>query len=61
MHHTMAHRLWTGIQDSTKGWTIAVEQTVAGLQGLLQPEGHIDDWQWAWDEIADTHLEGARG
>ena len=57
-HHTMAHRLWTGIQDHTKGWTIVVEQTVAGLQGLPQPEGHIDDWQRAWDEIADIHLEG---
>ena len=57
-HHTMAHRLWTGIQNSTKGWTIAIEQTVAGLQGLPQPENRIDDWQRAWDEVADTHLEG---
>ena len=31
---------------------------MAGLQGLPQPEGHIDDWQLAWDEIADIHLEG---
>jgi hypothetical protein len=57
-HHNMAHRLWKGIQDSTRGWTIAIEQTVAGLQGLPQPEDRIDDWQRAWDEVADVHLEG---
>ena len=57
-HHTMAHRLWTGILNFTKGWTIAIEQTVAGLQGLPQPENRIDDWQRAWDEVADSHLEG---
>ncbi len=39
-------------------WTIAVEQTVAGLQGLSQPEDRTDDWQRAVDEIADIHLEG---
>ncbi len=56
VHHTMAHRLCTVIQDSKKWWTIAVGvswtvlgQTVAGLQGLLPLEDHIDDWQLAWD------------
>jgi hypothetical protein len=34
----MAQRLWKGIKDSTKGWTIATEQTVAELQGLPQLE-----------------------
>ena len=58
MHHNMAHRLWEGIQASTNGWVIAVEQTVAGLQGLPQPEARLDEWQRAWDEVADAHLEG---
>jgi hypothetical protein len=31
---------------------------IVELQGLPQPEGHIDDWQRAWDEIANIHLEG---
>jgi hypothetical protein len=57
-HHNMAHRLWKGIQASTKGWVIAIEQTVAGLQGLPQPEARLDEWQRAWDEVADVHLEG---
>ncbi len=34
-HHNMAHRLWKGIQASTEGWVIAIEQTVEGLLGLL--------------------------
>jgi hypothetical protein len=34
----MAHLLWNGIEDSTKGGTIVTEQTVAGLQGLPRPE-----------------------
>jgi ribonuclease HI len=57
-HHNMAHRLWKGIEDATRGWTIAIEQTVAGLQGLPQPEDRIEDWQRAWDEVTDMHLEG---
>jgi ribonuclease HI len=57
-HHNMAHRLWDGIQASTNGWVIAVEQTVAGLQGLPQTEARLDEWQRAWDEVADAHLEG---
>ncbi len=43
---------------STKGWVIAIEQTVAGLQGLPQPKNQLDEWQRAWDEVADGHLEG---
>jgi hypothetical protein len=54
----MAQRLWKGIKDSTTGWTIVTEQTVAGLQGLPQPEEQIDAWQRAWDEVDDMHLEG---
>jgi ribonuclease HI len=57
-HHNMAHRLWAGIQASTKGWVIAIEQTVAGLLGLPQPEARLDEWQRAWDEVTDVHLEG---
>jgi ribonuclease HI len=57
-HHNMAQRLWKGIKDSTTGWTIVTEQTVAGLQGLPQPEEQIDAWQRAWDEVDDMHLEG---
>jgi hypothetical protein len=37
------------------------EQTVAGLQGLPQPEEWIDDWQRALDVMTDVHLEGGRG
>jgi hypothetical protein len=54
----MAQRLWKGIKDSTRGWTIVTEQTVAGFQGLQQLEEQIDAWQWAWDEVDDLHLEG---
>ena len=57
-HHNLAHRLWKGIEDATSGWFLAIEQTVAGLQGLPQPADLIDDWQRAWDEISDIHLEG---
>ena len=57
-HHNMAHRLWRGITDSTRGWTMAIEQTVAGLQGLPQPADQIEEWQRAWDEVTDMHLEG---
>ncbi len=32
------------------------QQTVAGLQGLLQPEEQVDAWQRAWDEV-NVHLE----
>ncbi len=35
-----------------------MEQTVAGLQGLPQPAERIGDWQRAWDEMTDIHLEG---
>jgi hypothetical protein len=49
--------LWKGIEDSTNGWIIITEQTVAGLQGLLQPEDQIYEWQRAWDEVTDLHLE----
>ncbi len=56
-HHNMAHLLWRGIEASTRGWTIAIEQTVAGNQGLQQPEDQIDAWQRAWDEVTDTTLE----
>jgi hypothetical protein len=54
----MAWRLWKGIKDSTKGWTIVTEQTVAGLQGLQRLEEQIDAWQLAQDEVDDLHLEG---
>ena len=57
-HHNMAQRLWKGIESSTKGWTFAIEMTVAGLQGLPQPEDRIAEWQRAWDEMTDLHLEG---
>jgi hypothetical protein len=54
----MAQRLWKGITDFTNGWIIIAEQTVAGLQGLPQPEDRIAEWQSAWDEMTDLHLEG---
>ena len=57
-HHNLEHRLWKGIEDATSGWTLAIEQTVAGLQGLPQPADLLDDWQRAWDEVADEDLEG---
>jgi hypothetical protein len=31
---------------------------VAGLLGLPQPEARLDEWQRAWDEVTDVHLEG---
>ncbi len=34
------------------------EQTVAGLLGLPQPEDRLGEWQRAWAEIEDMHLEG---
>ena len=37
--------MWKGITDFTKGWIIITEQTVAGLQGLPQPEDRIAEWQ----------------
>ncbi len=55
--HNMAQLLWKGIEDAAKQWTIVTEQTVAGLQGLPQPEERIDAWQQAWDEVDDLHLE----
>ncbi len=54
----MAQRLWNGIKDCTRGWTIVTEQTVARLQGLKQPEEQIDAWQRAWNEVDGLHLEG---
>ncbi len=57
-HHKIAKRLWQGIRAAAEGWVITTEQTVAGLQGLPQPAERIDDWQRAWDEMADVHLEG---
>ncbi len=54
----MAQGLWKGIEDSTNGWIIVTEQTVAGHQGLQQPEELIDAWQLAWDEVTDELLEG---
>ncbi len=56
-HWRTCSRLWKGIEDSTQGWTICVEQTVEGLQGLPQPEDQIDSIV-AWDEVTDMHLEG---
>jgi hypothetical protein len=59
-HYSMTQMLWKGTKDSTRGWTIVTEQTVAGLQGpgLPQQEEQIDAWQRAWDEVDDMHLEG---
>jgi hypothetical protein len=59
-HHNMAHWLWKGIADSTKGWIITTKQTVVGLPGLQQPEDQIqvDARQWAWDEVTNVLLEG---
>ncbi len=37
-HHNIAQRLWKGIKDASKGWTIVTEKTVEGLLGLPQPE-----------------------
>jgi hypothetical protein len=37
---------------------MAIEQTVAGLQGLPQPADQIEEWQRAWDEVTEMHLEG---
>jgi hypothetical protein len=53
----MAQRLWKGIKDSTRVWAIFTEQTVAGIQGLLQQEEQNDSWQLVWDEVDDLHLE----
>jgi hypothetical protein len=57
-HDNLAKRLWNGIKPASKRWTIALEQTVAELQGLPQPEEIIAVRQRAWDEIADVHLDG---
>jgi len=57
-HHNLAQRLWKGIRDASKGWIITTEQTVAGLQGLPQPEELIPEWQRAWDELTDLKLGG---
>ncbi len=57
-HHNLAQRLWKGIRDASKGWIITTEQTVAGLQGLQQPEELIPEWQCAWDELTDLKLDG---
>jgi hypothetical protein len=38
--------------------TIVTEQTVEGLLGLPQPEDRMSEWQRAWDEMEDMHLEG---
>jgi serine/threonine protein phosphatase 1 len=53
----MAQLLWKGIEDSTNGWIIVTEQTVAGLQGLQQSEEQIDAWQLAWDKVSPEHVE----
>jgi hypothetical protein len=57
-HHNIAQRLWKGIKDVSRGWTIVTEQTVEGLLGLPQPEDGMSEWQRAWDEMEDMHLEG---
>ncbi len=57
-YHNIANRLWQSIRAAAKGWVITTEQTVAGLQGLPQPAERRDDWQLAWDEMTDVHLEG---
>ena len=44
--------------SANKGWVITTEQTVEGLLGLPQPEEKIHEWQRAWDELTDFHLEG---
>ncbi len=56
-HHNLVQPLWKGIEDSTNGWIIITEQMVAGLQGLQQPKDQIYEWQRAWDEVTDLHLE----
>jgi hypothetical protein len=61
--HKLAQRLWKDIRDvskltASKGQIITVNQTVAWLQGLQEPEELIDDCQQAWDEIADMQLDG---
>jgi hypothetical protein len=57
-HHNIAQRLWKGIKEASRGWTIVTEQTVAGLLGLPQPEDQMGEWQLAWDEMDNWHLEG---
>jgi hypothetical protein len=42
-HLKMAQRLWKGIRDATKGWTMVTEQTVEGLLGLL---AHSQRTRW---------------
>ncbi len=59
-HHNMPQRPWKGIEDSTNGWIIVKEQTVAGLQGLPQPEEQIDTWQRACDKVTDELLKVRR-
>ncbi len=57
-HHNIAQRLWKGIQDASKLWTIVTKQTVVGLLGLPQPDDQTGEWQQAgelgWDEIMWT-------
>ncbi len=43
-HHNMAQLLWKGFEKSINWWIIVTEQTVAGLQGLPQPEEQINAW-----------------
>ncbi len=57
-HHILVQRLWKGIRDASKGWIITTEKTVAGLQGLPQPDEFIPEWQRAWDELTDLKLNG---
>jgi hypothetical protein len=57
-HHNIVQGLWKGINTATKGWTFTAEQTVAGLQGLPQPEEIITEWQCAWGVLTDLQLDG---
>ncbi len=37
-HHILVQMFWRGIEDASKWWIIAVDQTVVGLQGLTKQE-----------------------
>jgi hypothetical protein len=54
----MAHWLWKGIEEAIKEWTIVIEQTVEGFQGLQQPEDQIDALQLVLDKVTNLNLEG---
>ncbi len=49
---------WKGIKVASKGWTNLTEQMVEGLLSMQPPEDRMGEWQRAWDEMDNGHMEG---